>query len=285
MIEGVIYRYKSPSGKYYIGQTTDERKRRLNFLNIETQYSGSKIEKARKKYGPENFEYTVLMKVTGDDLEEVKKYLNTLEIGFIRMYDSFKNGYNLTEGGDGSVGYKVTEETKEKLRKANIGKHLDDEHRKKIGIGNSGKTRTEETRRKISESLKGKVHWNDGKIPLEETRRKISESLKGHISWNKGKTMSEEYKKKLSDAHKGKIPSEETRRKISESLKGHISWNKGKHLSEEQRIHISEVNTGKKKSEETKRKMSIAKKGSHRVYNPDGSYRMIKDPDPIISLW
>ena len=31
MIEGVIYRYKSPSGKYYIGQTTDEKNRHISF--------------------------------------------------------------------------------------------------------------------------------------------------------------------------------------------------------------------------------------------------------------
>ena len=238
MIEGVIYRYKSPSGKCYIGQTIDERKRRWNFLNIDTQYGGSKIENARKKYGPENFEYTVLMKVTGDNQSEVKQYLNTLEIGFIRMYDSFKNGYNLTEGGDGSVGYKVTEETKEKLRKVNVGKHLNDEHRKKIGIGNSGKTRSEETRRKISDSLKGNISWNKEKNLSEEARRKISDSLKGNIPWNKGKSMSKEQKKKLSEVHKGKTLSEETKRKLSESLIGHKSTTKGK----------------------------------HRVYSPDGSY-------------
>ena len=37
-----------------------------------SNYSGPKIENARKKYGPENFEYKVLMKVTGDNEEEVK---------------------------------------------------------------------------------------------------------------------------------------------------------------------------------------------------------------------
>ena len=45
-------------------------------------------------------------------------------------------------------------------------------------------------------------------------------------------------------------------------------------------------------SDEQKKKLSDAHKGkpapikgSHRVYNPDGSYRMIKDPDPITPLW
>ena len=45
------------------------------------------------------------MKVTGDDPEEVKQNLNTLEIGFIRMYDSYNNGYNSTIGGGGLPGF------------------------------------------------------------------------------------------------------------------------------------------------------------------------------------
>ena len=127
MIEGVIYRYKSPSGKYYIGQTIDEERRRRNFFNINKIYGGPKIEKARKKYGPENFEYTVLMKVAGDDPEEVKQYLNTLEIGFIRMYDSFKNGYNMCEGGSSNVGYHHSEEAKKRIGKAHKGKIISEE--------------------------------------------------------------------------------------------------------------------------------------------------------------
>ena len=35
MIEGIIYKYTSPSGKFYIGQTIDEKSRRAQFLNGE----------------------------------------------------------------------------------------------------------------------------------------------------------------------------------------------------------------------------------------------------------
>ena len=190
MIEGIIYRYKSPSGKYYIGQTIDEINRRRAFLRYKAQYGGIKIDRARRKYGPENFEYAVLMKVTGDNPEEVKNYLNILEEGFIKMYDSFKNGYNSNTGGDSRI-------------------------------------LSEESRKILSESHKGQIPWMKGKKHTEETRQKLSESLKGRKTWNKGIPMSEEQKRKLSDA----------------------------------------------------------KKGRHRVYNPDGTWRMIKDPDPIIPLW
>ena len=114
MTEGVIYRYKSPSGKYYIGQTVNEERRRRCFL-YDKYYGGSKIDRARMKYGPKNFEYVILMKVTGDNQDEVKQYLDTLEIGFIKMYDSINNGYNITEGGEGCVGFHHSEESKQKI--------------------------------------------------------------------------------------------------------------------------------------------------------------------------
>lgn len=193
MIEGVIYRYKSPSGKYYIGQTIDEKHRRTIFLNLNCKYGGPKIENARRKYGPQNFEYTVLMKVTGDNPEEVKKYLDTLEIGFIKMYDSHNNGYNGCEGG----------------------------------LGNRGHKRTEETinRQRTTIKAKGIIPWNKGLKCLnrsEETKRKISESLKG-------KHPSEETRKKLSDSHKGKTISKDQREKMINSLKGHKGYTKGKY--------------------------------------------------------
>ena len=202
MIEGVIYRYKSPSGKYYIGQTINEESRRKDFL-FEKRYAGPKINYARKKYGPENFEYAVLMKVTGDNREEVIGYLNQLEQFFIKQYDSIKNGYNTSEGGASPKGYHHTDDAKRRIGSA---------AKKRI----TGTKLSDETRHKISESLKGHTSWNKGRTPDEETRKKISESLKGHTPWNTGKTLSEEHKKKISESNKGQN-------------KGKPTWAKGKH--------------------------------------------------------
>ena len=189
MIEGVIYRYKSPSGKYYIGQTIDEYSRRKKFLNNGIYYGGPKIENARKKYGPENFEYTVLLKITGDDPEEVKQYLNTLEKGFIRLYDSIENGYNIQEGGDSHIGQIPWTKGKKGCQ----------------------------------------VAWNKGKQLSEEIKQKLSDAHKGKTPWNKGIPHSEEQKIKLKIARKGRVYSDETRRKISNSNKGKLSPSKGKH--------------------------------------------------------
>lgn len=60
-MEGIIYTYKSPSNKYYVGQTFEEKKRRNRFKNGK-RYAGEKIDRAREKYGPENFEYEVVFR-------------------------------------------------------------------------------------------------------------------------------------------------------------------------------------------------------------------------------
>lgn len=60
---GIIYKYTSPVGKIYIGQTTEERRRRKTFLNLNKTYGGIKIDRAREKYGPEKFSYEVLEKL------------------------------------------------------------------------------------------------------------------------------------------------------------------------------------------------------------------------------
>ena len=47
---GIIYKYTSPSGKIYIGQTMNEKERRKKFLG-KSSYAGEKLHTARKKYG------------------------------------------------------------------------------------------------------------------------------------------------------------------------------------------------------------------------------------------
>lgn len=99
LYRGIIYKYTSPSNKCYIGQTMNERKRRSDFLCITTSYSGPKIENARKKYGPENFQYEVLFVIESYDKKEVRDLLNTKEKEYIILFDSINNGYNIDEGG------------------------------------------------------------------------------------------------------------------------------------------------------------------------------------------
>lgn len=52
------------------------------------------MQRAWNKYGENNFDMFILKSCK-------QKYLNRLEKMYIRVYDSFHNGYNLTKGGDG----------------------------------------------------------------------------------------------------------------------------------------------------------------------------------------
>ena len=191
-MEGVIYKYTSLSGKCYIGQTIDEERRRRDFLGIKKIYSGPKINRAREKYGPENFKYDVLVRVESDNEEELHNYLNILEIGFIKIYDSINNGYNACDGGQKSVtGFHHSEETKKKMSEMKKGKPS----------WNKGIPMSDEAKKKLSISQKGHKHFSNHLS--EETKRKISESHKGK-KYLKGIPKSEEHKKKMSEARKGK---------------------------------------------------------------------------------
>lgn len=116
MYNGIIYKYTSPSGKHYIGQTTDEKKRRRDFLDVNISYAGDKINKARQKYGPENFEYEVLLTITADTLENLCDLLDFSEQYYIEKYNSCNAGYNLLEGGTSFRNWKKTQEQVEKQR-------------------------------------------------------------------------------------------------------------------------------------------------------------------------
>lgn len=92
MYTGIIYKYTSPSNKVYVGQTINEYNRKNAFKNIKHLYAGGKIDKARLKYGPDNFQYEVLETIEKDSKKELLETLNNLEVQYITKYDSFKSG-------------------------------------------------------------------------------------------------------------------------------------------------------------------------------------------------
>jgi hypothetical protein len=72
---------------------------------------------------------------------------------------------NMTDGGDGASGLRMTEETKIKMSKSSKGKPKTEEHKRKMCEAwkhRIYKPRTEEANRKHSESMKGKTPWNKG---------------------------------------------------------------------------------------------------------------------------
>lgn len=94
---------------------------------------------------------------------------------------------NATEGGEGTVGYKHTEETKKKIATASTGRLHTTEAKKKLSIAHTGKKLLDSTKVKLSEI-------NMGKKLSEEAKAKMSVSLKGHI-------VTQETREKISQAH------------------------------------------------------------------------------------
>ena len=131
-----------------------------------------------KKHG---FRAEILMRFEKeDDAFEHEKFLISCfrEIGVQLV--------NLTDGGDGSSGFRLSEETK-------------------IKIGTAVKNRDPSVNVKISNSLKGK-------IVSSETKLKMSLS-------KLGRKKSDEHRKNISRAAKGRLFSEATRAKLSAAAK------------------------------------------------------------------
>lgn len=108
-----VYMHITPSGKRYIGITCKEK-----VTQRWGKCSGYKTQpyfyKAIQKYGWENIEHIII----AEGLEE--ETAKQMEKDLIREYESNnkEKGYNLTIGGDGVVGYQITEEVRKKLSDA-----------------------------------------------------------------------------------------------------------------------------------------------------------------------
>jgi hypothetical protein len=98
---------------------------------------------------------------------------------------------NMTDGGEGINN--PSEETKEKLRKANIGENNPMFGKKPHNLG---KPHSDDARKKMSDA--GKI-----KLFTEEHKNNISKANKGKPAPNKGIPISDETRKKLSEANKG----------------------------------------------------------------------------------
>lgn len=109
MVKGLIYACKYLiTNKYYIGQTIqglDRRKQEhihSSFYECDLTYN-LKFHKAIREFGSDQFQWEVLIEITSDSDKNLSESLNEMEWYYIKKYDSFNNGYNMTRGGDGNI--------------------------------------------------------------------------------------------------------------------------------------------------------------------------------------
>ena len=207
-VSGIYLILNTRSGKVYIGQSQDirkrwsEHKRELN----KGIHTNTHLQHAWNKYGAKAFKFKIL-----ERCEVV--LLDSREQHFLDIY--------IPQG----LCYNIALDAKSSQR----GRPLSDEAKRKLSIAFKGRFVSEETRRKLSEATTGYKH-------NAETRQKLSV-----ISKNRRRPpTSEETRRKISDSEKGKFVSADTRRKLSESHKGKTPSNKGKSPSDETRRKMSE---------------------------------------------
>lgn len=182
--------------------------------------SRSKIWKnCMKKHG-------CIVEILFDDLtyEEAK----VKEIEFIKFYGRMNTGtgtlVNLTDGGDGSCGYKPSKEALVKIGIKSKGRIKSPEQIEKWKKSMNFE-KSIETKEKIRKSLLGVKHTEErnlkcsqshiGKKMREESKKKLSLAIKGK---SKG-PFTEEHIQKLRDSHKGIKQSRETILKRKETIK------------------------------------------------------------------
>ena len=148
MRKGIIYVYfnrakyeKEGIEKYYVGQTVRTMEQRAGKDGIGYHWDdpnyNNKFANSIRKWGWNAFEGRVLEEVYEEDLNELEKF-------YIEQFDSFKNGYNSTLGGEGTRGLNAfankTEKEMEKVRKkqsiSQRKRWEDPEEREKTSIAN-----------------------------------------------------------------------------------------------------------------------------------------------------
>lgn len=223
------------NGKQYVGQTIDFKQREHEWKSVK-RYSGGIIDKARKKYGVDNFETKILKECSTID------ELDYWEIYYIKELNTkTPNGYNLTDGGEGFKGLEFTEEHKRNISKAIKGRKFTEEHRQHISQAKKGIKVSEETKRRLSDVLKGRKiteehrkkisEGNKGRIVTQSTRDKISRSHIGIGLGEKRPWMSERMKGENNPFY-GRTHTKETINKIKKANIGRTSHTKGKTLEE-----------------------------------------------------
>lgn len=166
-----VYLHTFPNGKRYVGVTSWKPK--LRWGSNGCNYKNPYMRNAIKKYGWNNIKHEILAEnLIVDQASEMEKAL-------IQKYNTANRqyGYNISLGGIESK--TCSEETREKLRQANLGKTMSEETKRKIGEFSKGRHPTDEMRKHMSEAQKKSFANGNNAMHSPESRAKAAAKLKG----------------------------------------------------------------------------------------------------------
>ncbi len=169
--KGIVYLISFPNKKYYVGITStsfEERKRNhLSHANT----SNLAVHNAIVKYG-KNVKWEVIDQADNwDDLTD-------LEIRYIKEYNSYidDNGYNLTKGGDGTVGYKHSKEDNLRNSKRRTKYFADPANKEKQSEANKLAHKNNPQQAKNHSKFQKKRFQEDGE------RERVAEGMRKYLS-------------------------------------------------------------------------------------------------------
>lgn len=247
LASGSLYSLTFPNGKVYIGITMRTVKARFTSHVQQSRTGKSKcaVHHAIAKYGKESVKIATIANASYSELV-------VLEVKAIaEMGTRYPHGYNLTDGGEGSPGFIMTAEHKEKLRAVWTGRTHTKESLERMSKSRIGFAHTAESRAKISATMRapemlarispaGRVH--------------SAETIAKRVAKTTGQTRSAETKEKMRLAQLGKTASAETKAKIGAA-------SASRSHSAETKALMSAVHSGKVRTAEHCKNISEARKG------------------------
>lgn len=308
---GAIYMYILDTGERYIGQTGKPLiQRHYGHIRKSTSLIDAKLKK-------HEYEIRLLHLCPLQEMSEWERY-------FIEYYDTFKNGLNLTTGGESN--YDMDESIKQKLSKIFKGKKQNPEVVRKRAESNKGKL----SKPVIQYTMQGdfvaeypsctiasqQTHIKSGigscahkKIPYAGgfVWRFKTENYPMHIDTSyideflqhkherisasiKGRKLSEETKNKISESHKGKIRTEEHRKNLSKALKGKyrgqpVPEKTHRTHSESAKEYWQTVTDEQRKERSEKAKQTRLRNGGYNTIKPKRAILQYTLNDEFVKEW
>lgn len=223
----------------YIGVTSFTPEHRLKG-HLKQAKSGHRSHKCNwiRSVGYSNIQVTTLQMVDEGDTAR----LHFSEILWVYVMRSCGMRLtNSTSGGLPELGFRHSDDVKEKLRQQSTGRNTGEDHWT-YGLSTEdhpcfGTSRSLETREKQSKSLTGRVLSEEHRTNISRRHSDVSGDLNPFF----GRKHTEDTRNRLSSVHTGKVLSEDTKRKMSESRRGvpkpgnaknsHTRWHTNKNIS------------------------------------------------------
>lgn len=176
----IVYCHTSRiTGKKYVGQTVKSLMLRWRQHIADSKRSDFIFHRAIVKYGPDAWDHEILEVMT---TEAGAKAAETLWIKLLNTNARVGGvGYNMTDGGDGTLGHVPTEKTRRKIARTLTGRKASTETRAKQSLAKLGRKPSGRSLRGVPKTAEHRARIaaaNMGHRPNDATRAKMSESAK-----------------------------------------------------------------------------------------------------------